>query len=133
MTDNNKIEEAKEKIFEKHFRNQNEEFVCIDHITEPVYLDYQIKQAIELGAQWAINQYLEDLLHPVSEIPHSKDGYCCVYMFRKNKDISNVLYIEKENIWDELVNGYQGIAWCYINELFPNKKLFDLIKKIGKQ
>lgn len=23
MTDNNKIEEAKEKIFEKHFRNQN--------------------------------------------------------------------------------------------------------------
>ena len=121
MTDNNKIEEAKEKIFEKHFRNQNEDFVCIDHIKGPVYLDYQIKQAIELGAKWAINQYLEDLLHPVSEIPHSKDGYCCVYMFRKNKDISNVLYIEKENIWDELVNGYQGIAWCYINELFPKK------------
>ena len=46
MTDNNKIEEAKEKIFEKHFRNQNEDFVCIDHIKEPVYLDYQIKQAI---------------------------------------------------------------------------------------
>ena len=133
MTGNNKIEEAKEKILEKHFRNQNEDFVCIDHIKEPVYLDYQIKQAIELGAQWAINQYLEDLLHPVSEIPHSKDGYCCVYMFRKNKDISNVLYIEKENIWDELVNGYQGIAWCYINELFPKKKLFDLIKKRGKQ
>ena len=133
MTDNNKIEEAKEKIFEKHFRNQNEDFVCIGHIKEPVYLDYQIKQSIELGAKWAINQYLEDLLHPVSEIPHSKDGYCCVYMFRKNKDISNVLYIEKENIWDELVNGYQGIAWCYINELFPKKKSFDLIKKRGKQ
>ena len=91
--------------------------MCIDHIKEPVYLDYQIKQAIELGAQWAINQYLEDLLHPVSEIPHSKDGYCCVYMFRKNKDISNVLYIEKENIWDELVNGYQGIVWCYIKDI----------------
>ena len=60
MTDNNKIEEAKEKIFEKHFCNQNEYFVCIDHIKEPVYLDYQIKQAIELGARytrkWAISE-----------------------------------------------------------------------------
>lgn len=56
MIDNNKLEEAKEKIFEKHFRNQNEDFVCIDHITEPVYLDYQIKQAIELGAKWAISE-----------------------------------------------------------------------------
>ena len=56
MTDNNKIEEAKEKIFEKYFRNQNEDFVCIDHIKELVYLDYQIKQAIELGAKWAISE-----------------------------------------------------------------------------
>lgn len=60
MTDNNKIEEAKEKILEKHFRNQNEDFVCIDHIKGPVYLDYQIKQTIELGARytrkWAISE-----------------------------------------------------------------------------
>ena len=70
MTDNNKIEEAKEKIFEKHFRNQNEDFVCIDHITEPVYLDYQIKQAIELGAKCMQKDRQEGLklLHQIQRI-----------------------------------------------------------------
>ena len=119
MIDKNKIKSAAQGYCDATYGTLN---------TDPF-----IAEAFRKGANWAINQYLEDLLHPVSEIPHSKDGYCCVYIFRKNKDISNVLYIEKENIWDELVNGYQGIAWCYINELFPKKKSFDLIKKRGKQ
>ena len=119
MTDNNKIEEAKEKIFEKHFRNQNEEFVCIDHITEPVYLDYQIKQAIELGAQWAINQYLEDLWHSSEEVP----------------EVGRVVILENHYCQDgriEIVSSVRsststnGISpftkrWFYIEDLFPKK------------
>ena len=119
MTDNNKIEEAKEKIFEKHFRNQNEDFVCIDHITEPVYLDYQIKQAIELGAQWAINQYLEDLWHSSEEVP----------------EVGRVVILENHYCQDgriEIVSSVRsststnGISpftkrWFYIEDLFPKK------------
>ena len=119
MTDNNKIEEAKEKIFEKHFRNQNEEFVCIDHIKEPVYLDYQIKQAIELGAQWAINQYLEDLWHSSEEVP----------------EVGRVVILENHYCQDgriEIVSSVRsststnGISpftkrWFYIEDLFPKK------------
>lgn len=119
MTNNNKIEEAKEKIFEKHFRNQNEEFVCIDHITEPVYLDYQIKQAIELGAQWAINQYLEDLWHSSEEVP----------------EVGRVVILENHYCQDgriEIVSSVRsststnGISpftkrWFYIEDLFPKK------------
>ena len=119
MTDNNKIEEAKEKIFEKHFRNQNEDFVCIDHIKEPVYLDYQIKQAIELGAQWAINQYLEDLWHSSEEVP----------------EVGRVVILENHYCQDgriEIVSGVRsststnGISpftkrWFYIEDLFPKK------------
>ena len=119
MTDNNKIEEAKEKIFEKHFRNQNEDFVCIDHIKEPVYLDYQIKQAIELGAQWAINQYLEDLWHSSEEVP----------------EIGRVVILENHYCQDgriEIVSSVRsststnGISpftkrWFYIEDLFPKK------------
>ena len=40
--------------------------ICIDHISEPVYLDYQIKQAIE-----AINEFLKDLWHDAKEEPYS--------------------------------------------------------------
>ena len=119
MTNNNKIEEAKEKIFEKHFRNQNEEFVCIDHIKEPVYLDYQIKQAIELGAQWAINQYLEDLWHSSEEVP----------------EVGRVVILENHYCQDgriEIVSSVRsststnGISpftkrWFYIEDLFPKK------------
>lgn len=52
MTDNNKIEEAKEKIFEKHFRNQNEDFVCIDHI------EAVLKKSVDLlyGKDDSINE-----------------------------------------------------------------------------
>ena len=119
MTDNNKLEEAKEKIFEKHFRNQNEDFVCIDHIKEPVYLDYQIKQAIELGAQWAINQYLEDLWHSSEEVP----------------EVGRVVILENHYCQDgriEIVSSVRsststnGISpftkrWFYIEDLFPKK------------
>lgn len=119
MTDNNKIEEAKEKIFEKHFRNQNEDFVCIDHIKEPVYLDYQIKQAIELGAQWAINQYLEDLWHSSEEVP----------------EVGRVVILENHYCQDgriEIVSSVRsststnGISpftkrWFYIEDLFSKK------------
>ena len=119
MTDNNKIEEAKEKIFEKHFCNQNEDFVCIDHIKEPVYLDYQIKQAIELGAQWAINQYLEDLWHSSEEVP----------------EVGRVVILENHYCQDgriEIVSSVRsststnGISpftkrWFYIEDLFPKK------------
>lgn len=119
MTDNNKIEEAKEKIFEKHFRNQNEDFVCIDHIKEPVYLDYQIKQAIELGAQWAINQYLEDLWHSSEEVP----------------EVGRVVILENHYCQDgriEIVSSVRsststnGVSpftkrWFYIEDLFPKK------------
>lgn len=119
MTDNNKIEEAKEKIFEKHFRNQNEDFVCIDHIKEPVYLDYQIKQAIELGAQWAIDQYLEDLWHSSEEVP----------------EVGRVVILENHYCQDgriEIVSSVRsststnGISpftkrWFYIEDLFPKK------------
>ena len=119
MTDNNKIEEAKEKIFEKHFRNQNEDFVCIDHIKEPVYLDYQIKQAIELGAQWAINQYLEDLWHSSEEVP----------------EVGRVVILENHYCQDgriEIVSSVRSSTstnrispftkrWFYIEDLFPKK------------
>lgn len=69
MIDDKQIEEAKDNIFNKHFLKNNEGMICVDHISEPVYLDYQIKQAIELGARWAINEFLKNLWHQNTEEP----------------------------------------------------------------
>ena len=119
MTNNNKIEEAKEKIFEKHFRNQNEDFVCIDHIKEPVYLDYQIKQAIELGAQWAINQYLEDLWHSSEEVPEVGR----VVILENHYCQDGRIEIVSSVISSTSTNGISPFTkrWFYIEDLFPKK------------
>ena len=120
MIDNNKLEEAKEKIFEKHFRNQNEEFVCIDHIKEPVYLDYQIKQALELGAKWAINELLKDLWHPVSEEPRE---FAEVLAEAKiTESIKTYISFKKNDAmfknWDAYSSGANITRWLYIDDLF---------------
>lgn len=64
---------------------------------------------------------MKNLWHPTSEKPKSKDRYCSIYIFDKNKYIHNVLYIEEENSWETLIDSYHGIAWCYINNLLPKK------------
>ena len=120
MIDNNKLEEAKEKIFEKHFRNQNEEFVCIDHIKEPVYLDYQIKQALELGAKWAINELLKDLWHPASEEPRE---FAEVLAESKiTESIKTYISFKKNDAlfknWDAYSSGANITRWLYIDDLF---------------
>ena len=120
MIDNNKIEEAKEKIFEKHFRNQNEEFVCIDHIKEPVYLDYQIKQALELGAKWAINELLKDLWHSASEEPRE---FAEVLAESKiTESIKTYISFKKNDAlfknWDAYSSGANITRWLYIDDLF---------------
>lgn len=120
MIDNNKLEEAKEKIFEKHFRNQNEEFVCIDHIKEPVYLDYQIKQALELGAKWAINELLKDLWHSASEEPRE---FAEVLAESKiTESIKTYISFKKNDAlfknWDAYSSGANITRWLYIGDLF---------------
>lgn len=128
MMDNKKIEEAKDNIFNKHFLKNNEGMICVDHISEPVYLDYQIKQAIELGAKWAINEFIKDLWHPASEKPNIKQGECCVTCLVKFKNGSTELcvYFCNPEGWvcddmspKDFKRHFKG--WLYIDDLFPKK------------
>ena len=100
MMDNNKIEEAKDSIFNKHFLKNNEGMICVDHISEPVYLDYQIKQAIELGARWAINEFLKDLWHPSSEKPKKE----CVFLYKTIFDGYGLNQIIDGNEWKYIID-----------------------------
>lgn len=71
MMDDKKIEEAKEEIFEDKFLFNGTEviFNYEDEYKEEMYDSGQIKEAIGLGAKWAINEVLKNLWHPASEEP----------------------------------------------------------------
>lgn len=116
MIDNKKIEEAKDNIFNKHFLKNNEGMICIDHISEPVYLDYQIKQALELGAKWAINEFLKDLWHPSSEEPKNLEYIVFtttmfgeVYLFTKQ--------IDNTQDWKTIVETHGIEQWIYRDDI----------------
>lgn len=69
MIDDNKIEEAKEEIYEDRFLLNGEEIVFDNDEKEEMFYKGDIKEAIDLGAKWAINEILKDLWHDVDEIP----------------------------------------------------------------
>lgn len=118
MMDNKKIEEAKDSIFNKYFLKNNEGMICVDHISEPVYLDYQVKQAIELGAKWAINEFIKDLFHPAEDIPEENRPVLVVY---KHGGYS-IVYWEAYNISGQVNYWTLDITqWLYVDELFPKE------------
>ena len=61
MIDDNKIEAAKEEIYEDRFLLNGEEIVFNNDEKEEMFYKEDIKEAIGLGAKWAINEFLKDL------------------------------------------------------------------------
>lgn len=74
MIDDKKIEAAKEEIYEDRFLLNGEEIVFDNDAKEEMFYEGDIKEAIGLGAKWAINEFIKDLLHPASEVPRNDNG-----------------------------------------------------------
>lgn len=68
MIDDKKIEAAKEEIYEDRFLLNGEEIVFNNDEKEEMFYEGDIKEAIGLGAKWAINEFLKGLWHPASVI-----------------------------------------------------------------
>lgn len=69
MIDEKKIEEAQEEIYEDRFLFNGEDIYFDNDDREEMYYSGQIKEAIKLGANWALEQFLKDLWHDASEKP----------------------------------------------------------------
>lgn len=69
MIDDKKIEAAKEEIYEDRFLLNGEEIVFNNDEKEEMFYKEDIKEAIGLGAKWAINEFLKDLWHQKDEYP----------------------------------------------------------------
>lgn len=130
-----KIEEAKEEIYEDRFLLNGEEVVFDNDAKEEMFDKEDIKESIGLGAEWAINELLKDLLHPASEVPRNDNGKILAFSkeigYRKLYDMNAMLdetdCYTYQDMWENEVNKYRLSDWIFVEELF------NLIIKGGKQ
>ena len=133
MIDDKKIEAAKEEIYEDRFLLNGEEIVFNNDEKEEMFYEGDIKEAIGLGAKWAINEFLNDLnelLHPASEVPRNDNGKNLVFS-KVNSNMNAMLN-------ETACYTYQGKLEVRVREytftdLAFVEDLLDLIKKGGKQ
>lgn len=125
MIDDKKIEAAKEEIYEDRFLLNGEEIFFNNDEKEEMFYERDIKEAIGLGAKWAINEFLKNLWHPASEEPNIKQGECCVTCLVKFKNESTELcvYFRNPEGWvcddmspKDFKRNFKG--WLYIDDLF---------------
>lgn len=131
MIDDKKIEAAKEEIYEDRFLLNGEEIVFNNDEKEEMFYEGDIKEAIGLGAKWAINEFLDDLnklIHPASEVPRNDNGK--ILAFSKVNSNMNAMLNETA------CYTYQGKQEVRVREytftdLAFVEDLLDLIKKGG--
>ena len=116
MIDDNKIEAAKEEIYEDRFLLNGEEIVFNNDEKEEMFYKEDIKEAIGLGAKWAINEILKDLWNPASEEPEKNH----FVLFKTAGNSFETEYIGK-NDWATIVRCFKVVKWFYVDDLLPKK------------
>ena len=110
MIDDKKIETAANNYIETEYARYNsgeveEEMICL-----------MGKDSFKEGAKWAINEFLNDLLHPAEEIPEQERPVLVVY---KHGGYS-IEYWKAYNISGHVNYWTLDITqWLYVDELFP--------------
>ena len=119
MIDDKKIEAAKEEIYEDRFLLNGEEIVFDNDAKEEMFYKEDIKEAIGLGAKWAINELFKNLWHPASEEPEGYDEWILLhYNVCNYYSLSQVLDFKS---WKEFVERAPIKEWLYIDDLFQKE------------
>lgn len=135
MIDDNKIEAAKEEIYEDRFLLNGEEIVFNNDEKEEMFYKEDIKEAIGLGAKWGINELLKDMFHPASEVPRNDNGKVLAFskefgnrkLYDMNDELDKTTCDTYKEMWEIRVRAYTFTDWVFVEDLL------DLIKKGGKQ
>lgn len=119
MIDDKKIESAKEEIYEDRFLLNGEDVVFDNDAKEEMFYKEDIKEAIELGAKWAIKEFLKNLWHPASEEP---EGYNEGILLRYNiGDYYSLAQVKDFKSWKGFVENMPIDGWLYIDDLLPKE------------
>ena len=135
MIDDKKIEAAKEEIYEDRFLLNGEEIVFDNDAKEEMFYEGDIKEAIGLGAKWAIYELLKDFLHPASEVPRNDNGKILAFskvnsnikLYDMNAMLNETACDTYQEMWEIRVRAYTFTDWVFVEELL------DLIKKGDNQ
>lgn len=136
MIDDKKIEAAKEEIYEDRFLLNGEDVVFDNDAKEEMFYKEDIKEAIGLGAKWAIKSFLKDLWHPMQEEPKLVGEEIIIETFlegKRNTMVQNYMVgveflhtietIRWISDWDsflaEICDDVKMIRWCYFKDLLP--------------
>lgn len=124
MINDKKTEDAKDEIFEDKFLLNGTEVIFNDEdeYKEEMYDSGQIKEAIGLGAKWAINEFLKDLWHDIykERIPPHK-MVLVEYTFEGGFHYKS-LRLPDDNCWvKSFVQEKRVRRWLYIDDLFPKE------------
>lgn len=104
MIDDKKIEDAAKQYSEESYISD--------------YFQACYRDAFMEGANWAINEFLKDLLHPAKDIPEEERPVLVVY---KHGGYS-IVYWEAYNISGQVNYWTLDITqWLYVDELFPKE------------
>ena len=119
MITDKQIEEAQESIFEEEFLGNGENVIYKDDegnedYTEERYDDEKIKEAIKLGAHWAIEQTLKGLWHDASEEPKENLVLAVYDMVVDNGTIHNLVDIMT---YDRFKMELYIKKWCYVSDI----------------
>ena len=134
MIDEKKIEAAKEEIYEDRFLLNGEEVVFDNDEKEEMFYEGDIKEAIGLGAKWAINEFIKELFHTASEVPRNDNGKVLAFskelgyrnLYDMNDELDKTTCDTYQQMWEEQVNILKLSDWIFVDELF------DLITKGGE-
>ena len=130
MIDEKKIEEAaRQHMIKEYCNNGDWSFPC-----KTADIKSQCEDDFKSGACWAMQEFLKDLWHPVSEEPdvrHKtiiclyKDGDISqdyeVYDEATTHDTSHWLGVTEFN-WEEYAKEEEIDKWCYRSDLLPKQK-----------
>lgn len=123
MIDKNKIEEAKEEIYEDRFLLNGEEVVFDNDAKEEMFYKEDIKEAIGIAANWAINEFLKDLWHPASEEPI--ESAQVLAEAKITESIKTYISFKRNDAlfknWDAYSSCANIIRWLYIDDLLSKE------------
>lgn len=115
MIDDNKIDAAKEEIYEDRFLLNGDDVVFDNDAKEEMFYKEDIKEAIKLGAEWAINEFLKNLWHPNTEEPDKSKSDIITLGFDNDAYLQfkeSILWNEES--WRHSISRCQIIKWAYL-------------------
>ena len=124
MIDDKEIDDAKEEIYEDKFLGCGEMVEAFEDEDEMEMFDKEdIKEAIGLGAKWAINEFIKYLWHPNTEEPDKSKSDIITLGFENDAYLQfkeSILWNEES--WRHSISRCQINKWAYLSDILPKQK-----------